>query len=445
MKTSEYKGFKHVFKFTFCQSLRNSSFRTTMLILILLPMIIIPIYNYIQSGKDGNAENPIQKIYVINETEMTGIPYEASIEDEPKFQMEFEETDKTYEEMKEQISSEHSNDIILTMSRDPESGYFSLQFAHDPESEVGTSDVTAVAEHFSAWFEKYKLSVLDASPESLAMIQKKVDYEIIDTAEFLETDKKEVISSDDYNVVYALLMFVYIVVAIAAGNVASKVAEEKSNRVVEFLMTTIRPKALILGKVTASLLLTVGEIVLMLIGVYLSNLISCMVFGTDPSALLSGILSPEALKHFTLPNTILCIVVMALGIFIFGMVAGLFGASISKMEDLQQGLSTYNFIIIIAFLMCMTAAQLMWTVGIGGFVSFCLLFPLTSALLLPGAVMIGKVPLLMGLGSLAILIIVAILILKLVATIYESIIVMNGNPISPKEMIAIYKERRKQK
>ena len=30
-------------------------------------------------------------------------------------------------------------------------------------------------------------------------------------------------------------------------------------------------------------------------------------------------------------------------------------------------------------------------------------------------------------------IIVAILILKLVATIYESIIVMNGNPISPKE------------
>lgn len=445
MKTSEYKGFKHVFKFTFCQSLRNSSFRTTMLILILLPMIIIPIYNYIQAGKDGNAENPIQKIYVINETEMTGIPYEDSIEDEPKFQMEFEETDKTYEEMKEQISSEHSNDIILTMSRDPELGYFSLQFASDPESEVGASDVSAVAEHFSAWFEKYKLSVLDASAESLAMIQKKVDYEIIDTAEFLETDKKEVISADDYNVVYALLMFVYIVVAIAAGNVATKVAEEKSNRVVEFLMTTIRPKALILGKVTASLLLTVGEIVLMLLGVYLSNLISSMAFGRDPSALLSGILSPEALKQFTLPNTILCIVVMALGIFIFGMVAGLFGASISKMEDLQQGLSTYNFIIIIAFLMCMTAAQLMWTVGIGGYVSFCLLFPLTSALLLPGAVMIGKVPVLMALGSLAILVVVAILILKLVATIYESIIVMNGNPISPKQMISIYKERRKQK
>lgn len=445
MKTSEYKGLKHVFKFTFCQSLRNSSFRTTMLVLILLPMIVVTIYNYIQAGKDTNAENPIQKIYVINETEMTGIPYDASIQDEPRFQMEFAETDKTYEEMKELISSEHTNDIILTMSLDEESGYFSFQFASDPESEIKTSDVSEIAEHFSAWFEKYKLSILDASEESLAMIQKKVDYEIIDTSDFLETNQKEVISSADYNVVYALLMFVYIVVAIAAGNVATKVAEEKSNRVVEFLMTTIRPKALILGKVTASLLLTVGEIVLMLLGVYLSNLISCKIFGTDPAALLSGFLSPEALKQFTLPNTILCIVVMALGIFIFGMVAGLFGASISKMEDLQQGLSTYNFIIIIAFLMCMTAAQLMWTVGIGGYVSFCLLFPLTSALLLPGAVMIGKVPVLMALGSLAILVVVAILILKLVATIYESIIVMNGNPISPKQMIAIYKERRKQK
>lgn len=445
MKTSEYKGFKHVFKFTFYQSLRNSSFRTTMILLILLPMIIIPVYNYIQAGDKASKDNPIETVYVMNETEMTNIPYAEAIEDEPQFQMEFVEADKTYDELVELISSQHTKDVIMTLSQDPALGAYSLQLAMDPESELETGDVRELAEHIQTWFEKYKLSALDASPEALEMIQRKVDYEILDTSDYLEANQLEIISAEDYNVVYVLLMFVYIVIAFAAGNVSSKVAEEKSNRVVEFLMTTIRPKALILGKVIASLLLTIGEIVLMLAGAYLSNLISCKVLGSNASDLFANLLSPAALKHFTLPNTILCLAIMTLGIFIFGMVAGLFGASVSKMEDLQQGLSTYNFIIIVAFVMCMTAAQLMWTVGIGGFVSFCLIFPFTSPMLLPGAVLIGKAPLLMSLGSLALLIVVAVFTLKLVATIYEAIIVMNGNTISLKQMLNIYKERRKQK
>lgn len=443
MKTSEYKGFQHVFKFTFYQSLRNSSFRVTMMILILLPMIIIPIYNYIQAG--SKTDNPVETVYVINETEMTDIPFAASIQDEPRFQAEFTETDKTYEELVTLISSKHTKDVIMTLSQDPEMGFYSLKLFMDPESGLENRDVKELAEQLQTWFEKYKLSALDVSAKALEMIQQKVDYEILDTSDYLEAEQLEIISAEDYNVVYVLLMLVYIVIAFAAGNVASRVAEEKSNRVVEFLMTTIRPKALILGKVIASLLLTIGEIVLMLLGVYLSNSISCKLLGTEASDLFANLLSPAAVKHFTLPNTILCLVIMMLGIFIYGMLAGLFGASVSRMEDLQHGLSTYNFIIILAFCTSLVAAELMWTVGIGGFVSFSLIFPLTSPMLLPGAVMIGKAPLLMTLGSIALLIVVAILIQKLVATIYEAIIVMNGNTISFKQMLAIYKERRKQK
>lgn len=450
MKKSEYRGFAQVFSFTFMQAIRSKSLQITTLIMVLIALVSFPVLN---SGNktDKDYVSPVDKVYVINNTEMKSIPYEDAFKEEKGYdKVKFEETTKSVESLTEEISKKNSdensedkaNEIVLEISLSPEVGGYMLEFYRDPASDIEVEDVSNIAGTMTEWFEKYKVSVLDADKETLEMVGKVVDYTYMDSGEFLETEDHEIISDADYNVVYAFLMIAYMVVIMASSMVSSKVVEEKANRVVEYLMTTVRPMALILGKVVAMLTVTVGEIAVIALAGFASNKLSAMVYGTESSNdLLASFLSTEAIKSLSAGNVIICIVMIGIGILIYGLLAGLFGASVSKMEDLQQGIKAYTFLILVAFFVSLTACEMMWTVGINGFVKFSMVFPFTSVMILPGAILIGKATVSMIVVAIVLQVITAVIVLKFVSMIYESIIVMNGNPVTFKQMLAIAKRR----
>lgn len=443
MKTSEYKGFSHVFKFTLRQTMQTKSFRITFLIMMVLSIGLFSVMNFVKGmSAEKEGENSVEKLYVINESGLKNLPYEKTFAYK-NYSLEIEETQEEIEQLKKEITNENEKAVILTISFDEEQQAYSLKFSKNEELGVTEEDVKKLAEDFSKWFEKYRISILDIDEAVLKTVEKGVTYELEGADAYLGVNQKEVISEGDYSVVYFFLMLVYLVTVLAAGQVAGKVAEEKSNRVVEYLMTSVRPRALILGKVVSLLLLTVGEIVLVIGGGLLANKVSAELFGCGDNNLLSSLLSPDALENLNPFNGIFCVLVLAVGIYIYGLLSGLFGASVSRTEDLQQGLKTYNFLIIAAFILSMSAAQTMWTSGIGGLVTFCLLCPFTSVMLLPGALIIGKVSLGMAAASFAIQVVTAILIMKIVETVYESIIVMNGNVITVKQMVEIFKGGKK--
>lgn len=450
MKKSEYRGFAQVFSFTFMQAIRSKSLQITTLIMVLIALVSFPVLN---SGNktDKDYVSPVDKVYVINNTEMKSIPYEDAFKEEKGYdKVKFEETTKSVESLTEEISKKNSdensedkaNEIVLEISLSPEVGGYMLEFYRDPASDIEVEDVSNIAGTMTEWFEKYKVSILDADEETLEMVGKVVDYTYMDWGEFLETEEHEIISDADYNVVYAFLMIAYMVVIMASSMVSSKVVEEKANRVVEYLMTTVRPMALILGKVVAMLTVTVGEIAVIALAGFASNKLSAMVYGAESSNdLLASFLSTEAIKSLSVGNVIICIVMIGIGILIYGLLAGLFGASVSKMEDLQQGIKAYTFLILVAFFVSLTACEMMWTVGINGFVKFSMVFPFTSVMILPGAILIGKATVSTIVVAIVLQVITAVIVLKFVSMIYESIIVMNGNPVTFKQMLAIAKRR----
>lgn len=439
MKKSEYRGFAQVFGFTFTQAIRSRSLVITTLVMACLALISFPVLNR-NNKTDEDYESPIQRVYVVNHTDMKSIPYAEALKEENGYaKVGFEETDKELEELTKQISEAHSDEIILDLSLSMETGGYLFDFYRDPESSVETEDVSNLANLLTEWFEKYKVSILDADAATLEMVGKVVDFTVMDSGEFLKTDEHEIISSADYNVVYAFLMIAYMVIIMASNMVAAKVVEEKANRVVEYLMTTVRPMALVLGKVIAMLTVTVAEIAIIVLAGVASSEISNVLYGTSSANALSGFLSADAIKSLSLPNAVICVLIIAVGILIYGLLAGLFGASVSKMEDLQQGLKVYTFIILIAFFASMAACQMMWTVGINGFVKFAMIFPFTSVMILPGAILIGKASAVMIIIAFIIQLVTALIILKIVSAIYETIIVMNGNPVGVKQMIEIFR------
>lgn len=326
---------------------------------------------------------------------------------------------------------------------DQESYSYCIDVLKDEKGEVSEDDAKGLGALINQWFGEYKISILDVDSNILSRIQKQSDYEVIDADKYLGT--KEVISSQNYQVVYAFLMLFYLITVFSSVMVATKVSEEKANRVVEYLMTTVRPKALILGKVIAVLVLCVGQLLAVFLVALGANRAAELLFENEKGSMISQYISAEMLSNISVFKIILCFLVLALGVFIYGLVSGLFGASVSRTEELQQGMRVFNLVTMGVFIFCLSVAQTMWTVGIGGQVTFCLLFPLTSVMLLPGAIAIGVVSAPIAAASVVILVITAILVLKLVANVYEAVIVMNGNQVSVKEMIAIYKNRTKRK
>ncbi len=441
MKRSEYRGFTQVFRFTFLQAIFSKSLIITTAVMMLIALVAFPVISLFNK-EDDNYQSPIKKVYVINETGMQNIPYADAFKDKDGYaDVAFEETDKELDVLAEEISKEHAEEVVLKFELDQGSGGYMLNFYRDAESPIDDGDVDKIASEMAEWFDKYKVTVLDADADTLEMIGKVVDFSVMDSGEFLETDTHEVISYMDYNVVYAFLMVCYMVIILASNMVAAKVVEEKANRVVEYLMTAVRPMALILGKVVAMLSVCILEITLIAASGIISSKLTSALNGSDGAGLLSGFLSSDAIKNISIPNFLICIVMIALGVLIYGLLAGLFGASVSKMEDLQQGLKVYTAIILVAFFACITACEMMWTVGINGFVSVMMFIPFTSVMILPGAILIGKASVAVLAVSLVLQAVTAAVILKIVSLVYESIIVMNGNPVSVKQMVALIRRK----
>jgi len=87
----------------------------------------------------------------------------------------------------------------------------------------------------------------------------------------------------------------------------------------------------------------------------------------------------------------------------------------------------------------MGAAGVLMASGTNGFVTFALLFPLSSPFLLPGAMFVGKVSVGLSILSIVFLVIFMILLFKFVAKVYETLILHNGSRIGLKELVKISK------
>lgn len=438
MNRNEYSGFTQVFRFTFIQAWKSSALRITTILFVILMLVCFPVMSYFQNN--GKEENKIQKVYVmgdmgISAEELTdGLKslYEGKIP-------EFVETDKTKDELIEQIGEEHANEVIMVADMNEETYSYDFRFYSDPQSDISDEETYTLADKVTDWFDEYRLQMIDADEEIRDMINKPVVYDITDISDYSKNDEPDIISESDYMVIYVILMFSYMIIVMSSSMVASKVIEEKANRVVEYLMTTVRPMALITGKIVAMLLSTVIELGLIFGAGFLSSKLSEMIFEKNTTSILGEYISVDIIKNISAPNLVACIFFFAVGIYIYGLIAGLFGASVSKMEDLQQGTKAYSMIALIAFLLSLTATEMMWTVGINGFVKAMLIIPFTSVFLLPGAIIIGKVSLVYIIIAVVLQLTTVIVIQKIVSLVYETIIVMNGNPIKPAEMIRIAK------
>jgi len=226
---------------------------------------------------------------------------------------------------------------------------------------------------------------------------------------------------------------IYMAVLLYGQGIMNGVQEEKRDRIVELVVSSIRARDLLLGKVvgigaagvvqmlvwaaTAAVLLTYGGTILSLVG-------------ADPS-LITAIQTARALPKVPLSAGIIFILCFAGGFFLFATLYAVVGAAITNPQE-AQGLITP---IIVPFIFGLFIAMSAGENPSSGLAVAGTFIPLTSPVILPVRALSGEIAWWEEVASLAVLFATAFFMIWVAAKIYRIAIFATGKKPSWAELI----------
>lgn len=452
MNKKDYTGWQDVFRFAFVQGAKSTSYTGSLIIMSLIIFALIVGMNWYNNRDEKQlGSTQVQKLSVYNES---GIPFEfgefargeryggMTIVSDPE--IDYDQAVEAMEKSKETCAE------LLVNIRMEEARGFVLTFVKASDSEFSDEDLDALTVDFANFFDEIRVEAIQVTPEQKAILDLPVTYGTervaLDEEGQIVVDEEELsdsLSLTEYSFFLGCIMVVMMTINLAGAQIANGIVTEKSTRVIEYLMINVRPLALIVGKILAAILLVLIQLGGMGIAYVAGSLVSQTFFGTKEE--VSGNMGEEILdllSGITAGELLIVLVCIVLGILFFGILAGLAGASVSKLEELAEGMKTYQMILVIStyagmgILIAEMTGKLQESI-----LNLLCMIPVTAPFVLPGNIILGKVPMWAALVGVGLLLVLTVLLFRFTANVYESMIFYNGNVLKLKDIIAIAKNR----
>ena len=447
MKKSNITGWKDVLSFTLIQTLKSKAYIITLMFLIIMSLVSMPIVASITSGgkKDTSGPSPVKKVYVNNETALPDMEFSELLADDNMKHIVFEPLLEDYDTVAERIEKDEQESVLFTLS--DREGMFSLAFVKASKGSVKNGSLEALGAAVALQFEAFRINTLGITEEQTAMLGAEVKAAVtmsdINGEAIIKKDTS--ITGSEYWVIYGILFFIFMVNMMASTQIATSIVVEKSTRVVEYLLTSVRPLALMIGKILAMLTAVLIQMLSIVVALFVSNKVSAMLTTDGGDSILATYLPTDIFQNLNFVNILLCFIVIILGMFFYGTLAGMAGATVSRIEEMNEGMTIFSLVNVAGMYIGLAAANVLMAAGENAFVTFSLLFPLSSPFLLPGAILVGKASLPIALGSISLLLVFIVLLSRFVAKVYETLILHNGNTIKLKALFKISKATQKQR
>lgn len=439
-------GLKDVYCFTLVQTLKSKPFKTFVLILFVIALVSMPLIELITNGPSRESKtSDISKVYVIDETGLPLADYSSIKENNLYKDIVFEYTDKSADEIENEILEDDSGAILLHITSDM--GVFNMRYINSPSGKVSEMELINLSGFIEDIFWTNVISNLGVTTEQKERLEEPIitDFKFytgeVDDIEEEEGSRFGVTFEEYY---FALFAFVCITMLISYGGsgIATTIVTEKSTKLIEILLTRIKPMAIIMGKVFAMLTVTIIQLSSVVLGLGLSSLIYKNAFNSDaylPEFLVRS-LGSSVFENVTLANIIVILIMYVLGFIFYGFLAGLTGATVSKIEELREGMVVYTFLTIIGAYMglALPIIGLQGSVP-SGYAHFAFLFPISSVFVTPVYLLFGKVTISIALLAILLLVISTILVIIFTSKVYQTIILHQGNIIKFKDLISISK------
>ena len=421
-------GTGQVFTFTLRQFLRNRANNITLVIMVLAVLASMPVMTWVQGGEaEGETADraPFAAVSVDNRTDLT---LDLSVLTE----------------------SDYWQDVaFVTM---PQSADASVRIT--AENGGYTVTVTAAAEGAEEALEQLqwdmvqcvdlgRIAAAGVTEEQLSTLWS--DYTVLlpgAAEEELLPDEEIYIDGDDimdgFWVQYGYAIAVMMLCLLSASYVIRAVIEEKGSKLIELLLLSVEPLALLMGKIFAAMVYVLGLLVLMLAGWAGSLAITAAIFGSDSvrritDAIASVLPAVQTDPLHLLLYAVVLVVSLLLGYLTMSFIGGLSGACCSSMEEAGSASGTVTLITMAGYI----AACVVSAIPGKGVALFSALCPVLSMFCAPVQYVQGNVGLWVLLVSWLVQAALVAGLAWLSARVYADLVIHRGSRIRWKQVLAM--------
>ncbi|MCR4617095.1 MAG: ABC transporter permease, partial [Lachnospiraceae bacterium] len=234
---------------------------------------------------------------------------------------------------------------------------------------------------------------------------------------------------------YGTIMLFYFILLSYGQTLAQSVVMEKESKLMDTMLVSVRPESLVFGKLLASIAAAVMQILIWLIslvaGFSLGALVQKMFFPGAKLYLTVFFAGMKDINVFRPINVFLAIVFLILGLVLYMCLAAIAGSMSSTKEDVGSKSSLFIFPLLISFFILIGAGGINTTTT----KTWMLIFPFTSAMIMPANVSLGQVSPLIIISALLAFVALILLFVIGAGKIYKMMSLYKGNRISITEVL----------
>lgn len=274
------------------------------------------------------------------------------------------------------------------------------------DGQPDTSIAAIVSAALGANAQAEALQAVGVDPAEFAQAMPPTSFSTVDIS---NEDPSEANIGAVLTVMIAVSLMAFFIILFAA-NIGGRVTEEKSSRVVELLLASVRPMDFLAGKL-------VGNALLGLVA-------TSVILGAGAiSVAVTGLLDGFTLDYTVVPLMLLSFLI---GLLFFGSLYAAAGSMVSRTEDLQSTQSP-----IMMLIMAMIYAPIFgWSALDSTIMQVLTWIPPFSLTIAPLQLAAGNMSLLEVLAAFGLAVVVTIGALALVAKIYRNAILHNGSKLT---------------
>lgn len=402
----DLSGTGQVYRFTLSQLLKSRANRVTLIIMVLLAAVSMPLMALLGGETPETSDTAgLASVRVDNRTDLvldfSGDAYWA-------------DTDFS--------ADAGEPDAVVTITGD-ETGY---------QVAVNGSE-TAHAGELSQLAETARQAVRDACLRAAGLSSRQLEALTASTG---EEDSHE----DGFWVQYGYSILAMILCLMSASYVIRAVVEEKDSRLVELLLVSVKPMALLAGKILAVMAFTFGWLLAMLAGFGVSCGLTAGLMGSGVlQKQLSGLLAavPRVQEDLWQAAGVLLVLLVSLGLgyLTMSLIGGVAGACCSGMEEAGEATGPVMLLTMAGYL----ASCVVGAVPSGPVAVFSTLCPVVSIFCAPVQFAGGNVSFWLVLASWAIQAAVIWGLLTLASRVYAGLIVHRGSRVKLRELMSMAK------
>ena len=402
----DLSGTGQVYRFTLSQLLKSRANRVTLIIMVLLAAVSMPLTALLGGETPETSDTAsLTSVRVDNRTDLaldfSGDAYWA-------------DTDFS--------ADAGEPDAVVTVTGD-ETG---------SQMAVNGSE-TADAGELSQLAETARQAVRDACLRAAGLSSRQLEALTASTG---EEDSQE----EGFWVQYGYSILAMILCLMSASYVIRAVVEEKDSRLVELLLVSVKPMALLAGKILAVMAFTFGWLLAMLAGLGVSCGLTAGLMG--PGVLqkqLSGLLAavPRVQEDLWQAAGVLLVLLVSLGLgyLTMSLIGGVAGACCSGMEEAGEATGPVMLLTMAGYL----ASCVVGAVPSGPVAVFSTLCPIVSIFCAPVQFAGGNVSIWLVLASWVIQAAVIWGLLTLASRVYAGLIVHRGSRVKLRELMSMAK------